>query len=193
MLQSKLPPLGALAAGLLGLDEAVLLHDVLIDKPDGTAEDLPWHQEFSYWPLDRADGLTMWIALDDAGEENGCLRYAPGSHLGGERRATWGVMCKDDPRAALPPPDPAWLKQPVSAAAKAGCAWVHHPFTWHMSTVNRSGESRRAWALSWISPESRWAPDHAPHPLTSCDPPEPGTLVSGLPRFRQDTRSARIR
>ena len=194
LLQTYLPPLGSLAAALMAYDEIVLLHDVLVDKPECVAEDLPWHQEYSYWPLDRADGLTMWIALDDAGPANGCLRYAPGSHTGGERLTTWGTNGAGDPRTALPPPDPQWFEQPVIAPAPAGCAWVHHPFTWHMSTANGTGKPRRAWALSFISPEARWAPEHAPHPLTSANPPESGAPIGdGLPRFRQDARSTRIR
>jgi ectoine hydroxylase-related dioxygenase (phytanoyl-CoA dioxygenase family) len=38
----------------------------------------PWHQDWFYWQ--GANKISVWIALDDATPENGCLRMAPGSH-----------------------------------------------------------------------------------------------------------------
>ena len=38
----------------------------------------PWHQDWSYWY--GAHKLSIWVALDDATVENGCLKLFPGSH-----------------------------------------------------------------------------------------------------------------
>lgn len=38
----------------------------------------PWHQDRAYWG--GAPKYSIWIALEDATLENGCLRIIPGSH-----------------------------------------------------------------------------------------------------------------
>lgn len=38
----------------------------------------PWHQDWAYWQ--GSPKLSVWIALDDATPENGCLQIVPGSH-----------------------------------------------------------------------------------------------------------------
>ena len=38
----------------------------------------PWHQDWFYW--NGSPKLSAWIALDEATEENGCLRVMPGTH-----------------------------------------------------------------------------------------------------------------
>jgi ectoine hydroxylase-related dioxygenase (phytanoyl-CoA dioxygenase family) len=41
---------------------------------------IPWHQDTYNWSLDPMKACTIWIAIDDVGEENGCLSVIPGSH-----------------------------------------------------------------------------------------------------------------
>lgn len=163
------PHIGALTCASLGIPELVLFHDHLLSKPPGGA-DMEWHQDFSYLPLDRPDGLTLWIALDDIDAENGCLYYVLGSHLLGERRASWGLSGEDDPRAKLPPLEVNRDQTGVAIPARAGCALAHHTCVWHRSPKNRSSRPRRSWALSFVSPEARWSPRHAPHPRSAVEP-----------------------
>jgi len=40
-----------------------------------------WHQDSTYWGLDRPDVVTAWVALTPASESNGAMGYIPGSHL----------------------------------------------------------------------------------------------------------------
>ena len=42
-----------------------------------------WHQDFTYWPLDRAKVITIWLAIDDVDRENACIQVVPGSHRHG--------------------------------------------------------------------------------------------------------------
>lgn len=37
-----------------------------------------WHQDYPYWL--GSNKLSVWIALDDATPENGCMRFLPGAH-----------------------------------------------------------------------------------------------------------------
>ena len=41
----------------------------------------PPHQDGYYFMLDPCEALTMWLALEEVDEENGCVRYVRGSHL----------------------------------------------------------------------------------------------------------------
>lgn len=43
-----------------------------------TSFNSPWHQDWFYWQ--GTNKISIWIALDDATPENGCLRLVPGSH-----------------------------------------------------------------------------------------------------------------
>ena len=38
----------------------------------------PWHQDYAYWG--GATKYSVWIALEEATPENGCLKVIPGSH-----------------------------------------------------------------------------------------------------------------
>jgi len=49
-------------------------------KPAGTGKATPWHQDGQYWPIKPLASCTAWIAIDDVGVENGCMRVIPGSH-----------------------------------------------------------------------------------------------------------------
>lgn len=42
-----------------------------------------WHQDCSYWPLTPSKAVTVWLAIDDADQENGCMEVYTGSHLHG--------------------------------------------------------------------------------------------------------------
>ena len=53
----------------------------------------PWHQDWPYWK--GTHKTSLWIAIDEARPEDGCLRFVPGSHhLGalehGEPKAVTG-------------------------------------------------------------------------------------------------------
>jgi len=57
-----------------------------ISKEPRVGRATPWHEDSSYWNgrADTMEGIiTVWLALDKATEENGCMRVIPGSHLAG--------------------------------------------------------------------------------------------------------------
>ncbi len=49
-------------------------------KLPGDGKSVDWHQDCSYWPLSPTKSLTVWLAIDDADEENGCMEVVAGSH-----------------------------------------------------------------------------------------------------------------
>src|SRR5205807_390428 len=61
------------------LGEGWRLHSCtgLLKPPGGVAK--PWHQDCAFHPVSDLDGLcTVWIALDQATPDNGCLRLIKG-------------------------------------------------------------------------------------------------------------------
>ena len=49
-------------------------------KPAHDGHATPWHQDGEYWPIRPLATCTVWLAVDDATPENGCLRIIRGSH-----------------------------------------------------------------------------------------------------------------
>ncbi|HEV2547598.1 MAG TPA: phytanoyl-CoA dioxygenase family protein [Stellaceae bacterium] len=39
-----------------------------------------WHQDSTYWGLDKPDVVTAWVAFTEATEANGAMEYIPESH-----------------------------------------------------------------------------------------------------------------
>ena len=51
------------------------------NKPPKIGKATPPHQDGYYFMLHPCEALTMWLALEEVDEENGCVRYVRGSHL----------------------------------------------------------------------------------------------------------------
>ena len=73
-----------LATRLLG-EQAVAKHPQWFNKPPGIDHPTPPHQDNYYFCLDPDASITLWLALDSGDQQNGCLRYLPGSHRAGLR------------------------------------------------------------------------------------------------------------
>ncbi len=41
---------------------------------------VPFHQDATYWPFDHNRTVTVWLAIDDADEENSAMNFIKGSH-----------------------------------------------------------------------------------------------------------------
>lgn len=137
------------ACQLLGGKAVRFWHDQLFCKPARHGGVVAWHQDYSYWtrttPLQH---LTCWVGLDDATEENGCLRYIPGSHK-------WELLKKielagamDSLRELLTPEQLRQYDRQVAVEMPAGYGTFHHPKLVHGSYENRSERPRRAFVLN---------------------------------------------
>jgi ectoine hydroxylase-related dioxygenase (phytanoyl-CoA dioxygenase family) len=57
-----------------------------ICKEPKTGKKTPWHEDSAYWEgrFNSFDGIvTIWLAIDEATKENGCMGVVPGTHHNG--------------------------------------------------------------------------------------------------------------
>ena len=73
-------PLLDIAESLVG-PNIQLFHDQALYKPARYGGEVPWHQDNGYWRCTPSNLVSIWMALDDADEDNGCMNVIPGSHL----------------------------------------------------------------------------------------------------------------
>lgn len=119
-------------------DTPVLFQDMGLIKPPRIGREKPWHQDCAYfnYPV-HTTVVGVWIAIDAATEENGCLHIIPGSNQHGPiphfKRRDWQICDADVavPNSVTVPLDPG------------GCLFWHG-LTHHGSPTNRSPYRRRA-------------------------------------------------
>lgn len=134
-----------LAETLIG-EEVLALGPEWFNKPPGTNHPTPPHQDNYYFNLVPPNVATIWMALDDVDEENGCIRYVPGSHLTGFRpHGRTSVLGFSQGITDYGPDDHAiealMILQP-------GDAIIHHGNTIHRADPNRSAtRHRRSFAM----------------------------------------------
>jgi phytanoyl-CoA hydroxylase len=69
---------------LLGNRDSQMFQDMALLKPPRLGREKPWHQDKAYfnYPLDTPV-VGVWIALDEATIDNGCMQFLPGQHRKG--------------------------------------------------------------------------------------------------------------
>lgn len=131
------PQLTVLLETLLGAPPA-LFQDMALIKPPRIGREKPWHQDHAYFdlPLDTPV-VGVWIALDEATVENGCMVVYPGSHRAGPvvhfQRRDWQI-CDTYERSA----------GAVAVPLKPGGALFFHSLLQHGTPANSSSLRRRA-------------------------------------------------
>ena len=74
-------------AEVLGGPAPILTTAFLWAKPARVGSAKPWHQDMAMAPPGFADRhpniVTVWLAVDPATPDNGCLEFVPGSHRSG--------------------------------------------------------------------------------------------------------------
>jgi ectoine hydroxylase-related dioxygenase (phytanoyl-CoA dioxygenase family) len=131
----------AITTQLLGENIDLYWNQSVFKAPEG-AKEFPWHQDDGYTPVDPSPYLTLWLALNDATVENGCISVLPGSHKNGlvaHEQTSIGLVCypSDAPNQGVPVP------------LKAGSIAVFLSLTFHKSGVNRSNGYRKAYIVQY--------------------------------------------
>jgi phytanoyl-CoA hydroxylase len=138
--------LGQMAAELAGVDGVRIWHDqALIKRP--WANPTSWHLDTPYWSFTDRNALSIWVALDDATLENGCLFFIPGSHKKTSFEnpgisKNMGVIFDVYPEFKT--------KKSFAANMKAGSCSFHNGLTIHGAHANMTPGYRRAMTCAYM-------------------------------------------
>lgn len=128
-------------------------------QPNIGGEVVP-HQDSSFLWTDPPSVTGIWLALEDATRDNGCLFSWPGSHQGGVKRR---YVRKEDNSVCFEGPEPRYdLSKFVPLECKAGTLVVLHGANVHFSYENTSPQSRHAYSMHVVegTPNTAWAADN---------------------------------
>jgi phytanoyl-CoA hydroxylase len=131
----------------------VLFQEMALVKPPRIGSEKPWHQDASYFRLtDPALIAGVWIALDPALAQNGCMELVPGSHLGG------GVphIHENDFNRCRIQPDHVRAAERVAVEMQPGDALLFHSLVHHYTAPNTSDLRRRAIQFHYYQNGAIW-------------------------------------
>jgi len=135
------PEFVAITTQLLGPDVDLYWNQSVFKQPEGT-KIFPWHQDDGYTPVTPSPYLTLWLALNDATPDNGCISVLPGAWKKGllpHHRTDIGLVCHE-----ANDPD-----QGVLVPVRAGSMAVFWSLTPHKSGANVSKGPRKAFVIQY--------------------------------------------
>ncbi len=138
--------IGRLACDLEGLDGVRVWHDqALIKAP--WANPTSWHLDTPYWSFSHRHASSIWIALDDATLENGCMWFIPVS----QRHTRFDNVAMGNNMGDLFKLYPELKKmKSVAAPLKAGGCSFHNGLTAHGANANMTPGWRRAMTCAFM-------------------------------------------
>ena len=138
--------IGEMVAILAGWDGTRIWHDqALIKRP--WANPTSWHLDTPFWSFSDRRALSIWIALDDATLENGCLYFIPGTYL----KTTFDNPGIGKNMDAIFEFYPQFIKsKSVAVPMKAGSCSFHNGLTIHGAGANMTKGFRRAMACAYM-------------------------------------------
>jgi ectoine hydroxylase-related dioxygenase (phytanoyl-CoA dioxygenase family) len=134
---------------LLG-EDAAFFHGKVMLKEAHAGGAWEWHQDYGYWygqGFMFPNMISVFVALDEATIENGCLRVLKGSHKLGR--------VEHDNVAGQVGSDPTRMKEIleqfelVNVTMKPGTALFFHSNTLHSSQANDSDKHRRSFIMCY--------------------------------------------
>lgn len=138
--------IGKMAAELAGVDGIRIWHDQpLFKKP--WANPTSWHLDTPFWSFSDRKALSIWVALDDATLENGCLYFIPGSF----KETTFENKGIGKNMDGIFDVYPQFKKvNSVAAKMKAGSCSFHNGLTIHGAGANMTSGYRRAMTCAYM-------------------------------------------
>ena len=153
----RLPLFGQVLSDI-GYRAPLLWQTMYIFKQPHIGGEVRWHQDGSYLISDPATVTGIWVAIEDANRNNGCIWVQPGGHRSPLReiyQVDWtkheGVLTDVD-KTPWPTADEA-----IAVEVPAGSVVIFHDHMPHYSSQNRSDFSRHAFTLHVAEKTSRWS------------------------------------
>lgn len=173
------PAMKALA-DITAIEQPLLLQSMYIFKQPLVGGDVTPHQDNTFIYTEPNSCVGIWVALEAATKENGCLWGIPGSHSQPIETRFVRDPAQPNSRVIFDPsdyrdPDCRWpedMFQPLEV--EAGTAVLLHGNFVHRSYPNLSAKSRHAYTLHLISgkshyPANNWLQRPPSMPLKSFD------------------------
>ena len=153
-----------------------------------------WHQDETFVPTRDRSLTTAWIALDAATEENGCLRFIPGSHAAG---VLYPMRPHNSPELDRAEEAYAFagLERAVSIELTPGSTVFFSGYLLHSSLKNRRTSGfRRALLYQYTSAETPIAYHPRNVPVSNYSDNRDFVLVRGVDPYawkaREDNRES---
>ncbi|MEP6748215.1 MAG: phytanoyl-CoA dioxygenase family protein, partial [Bacteroidota bacterium] len=138
--------IGKMAAELSGSEGIRIWHDqALVKRP--WANPTSWHLDTPFWSFSDRRALSIWVALDDATLENGCLYFIPGTF----KSTTYenpGIGKNMDQIFEFYPQFRRLAS--VAVPMKAGSCSFHNGLTVHGAGANMTNGFRRAMTCAYM-------------------------------------------
>jgi hypothetical protein len=148
------PDLLDIAEQIIGPD-LILWGSQVFSKPARDGMAIPWHQDGQYWPMRPLSTVTVWIAIDPATTENGCLRVIPGTHESGlmphETSNAEGLALNQGVAKGT-----FDEREAVDIELEAGQISLHHAMLVHGSNANNSAKRRCGYAIRYMPATSHF-------------------------------------
>jgi phytanoyl-CoA hydroxylase len=156
-------PLFSMLATALGFKDPLLIQSMYIFKGSGGGGRVAWHQDSTFLHTEPMSAVGMWIALDDARKENGCLTVIPGGHRGPLRRRL--IRDENEKTRFLELSDvPFRTHDATHLEVSRGSVILLHGLLPHGSEVNESDLPREAYTLHLIERDAIYSQDNWMYP-----------------------------
>ena len=147
-------PLGQMAAELAGVDSIRLYHDHALYKQPW-ANPTNWHIDNPYDPFYSRAAIMLWLALDDATLQNGCLYFLDGTHRLGDVGVQADLSSANVGGLFRAFPD--WGQHdPSVAEVRAGAGIFINGMLAHAAGPNMTSRPRRSFAFLFMPGDSTY-------------------------------------
>ena len=138
-------------------------HNCVMTKDPAWSSLTSWHRDIRYWSFQRPELVSVWLALGEEREDNGCLLLLPGSHA-----MDFDAARLDDAQFLRTDvaENAALLKTQVCAQLNPGDALFFHCRLFHAAGHNRTAQTKFSAVFTYRALDN---------------PPLPGSRSAGLP------------
>ena len=145
----KLTPLLDIVDQLIGRD-IIVWGSRIFSKAPQTGRATPWHQDGEYWPIRPLATATVWIAIDESNEHNGCLKILTGSNRAKTLLPHQSLSGKGAALDKEIKPELIKSNDVVSVPLQPGQMVIFDVFTAHGASPNLSNQRRAGFAIRYM-------------------------------------------
>jgi len=142
----------------IGYQAPLLWQTMYIFKQPHIGGEVRWHQDGSYLITEPATVTGIWVAIEDANRDNGCLWVQPGGHRS-SLRETYQVDWHTRKGQLTGLDNTPWptADEAIAVEVPAGSVVIFHDHMPHYSSQNRSDRSRHAFTLHAAEHGAHWS------------------------------------